>query len=222
MISRQLKALYYAILSLPMRLNATIYRCVRAPFAGMVKVHLGPGTRNYLHGWINVDANAFTARIDVWADIGQGLPFRDNTVDAIYSHHVIEHLPDQSLLAHFREMYRCLKPGGVIRVGGPNADSAIRKYLEGDLSWFSDFPDKRLSVGGRLANFIFCRGEHLTILTESYLREIAEAVGFVSVTTPRPGRETGAPEFFAPVLAKEDQDFDTMPHTLIVEACKPV
>ena len=221
MISRQLKALYYAILSVPMRLNATFYRCVRAPSSGIVKVHLGPGTRNYLQGWINVDANAFTARIDVWADIGHGLPFRDNTVDAIYSHHVIEHLPDQFLPAHFREMYRCLKPGGMIRVGGPNADSAIRKYLEGDLAWFSDFPDRRVSVGGRLANFIFCRGEHLTILTESYLREIAEAAGFVGMTFPRPGQETGSPGVFSPVLAWEDQDFHTMPHTLIVEACKP-
>jgi predicted SAM-dependent methyltransferase len=221
MISREAKALYYAFLSIPMRLNASIYRCVRAPSSGVVKVHLGPGTRNYLHGWINVDANAFTARIDVWADIQHGLPFRDNSVDAIYSHHVIEHLPDHSLPAHFREMYRCLKPGGVIRVGGPNGDSAMRKYLEGDLAWFSDFPDKRGSVGGRLANFIFCRGEHLTILTESYLREIADAVGFVDMANPRPGRETGSPEHFKIVLEKEDQDFHMLPHTLIVEARKP-
>jgi hypothetical protein len=33
--------------------------------------------------------------------------------------------------------------GGVIRVGGPNADVAIRKFWENDLDWFGDFPDKR-------------------------------------------------------------------------------
>jgi predicted SAM-dependent methyltransferase len=204
-----------------MRVNAAIYRRIRAPASGVVKVHLGPGTRNYLDGWINVDANALTARIDVWADIQHGLPFRDNTVDAIYSHHVIEHLPDHFLPAHFREMYRCLKPGGVIRVGGPNGDSAIRKYIEGDSLWFSDFPDKRGSIGGRFANFILCRGEHLTILTESYLREIAECVGFVNVSAPRPGRESSSPQFFEEVLLKEDQDFETLPHTLLIEARKP-
>ena len=45
------------------------------------------------------------------------LPFRNNAVDVFYSHHVIEHLPDSSLPFHFREMYRCLKGEGIIRVG---------------------------------------------------------------------------------------------------------
>ena len=57
---------------------------------------------------------------------------------------VIEHLPD--LPGHFAEMFRALKPGGVFRIGGPNGDSAIRKFVEGDSAWFSDFPDKAVAV----------------------------------------------------------------------------
>jgi hypothetical protein len=60
----------------------------------------------------------------------------------------------------------------VIRVGGPNGDSAIRKFQKNDAAWFSDFPDKRRSIGGKFANFILCRGEHLTILTSSYAAAI--------------------------------------------------
>jgi predicted SAM-dependent methyltransferase len=206
-----------------MRVNAWIYRRFRAPHTGVVKVHLGPGRRHYLEGWINVDANFISARIDVWANFACGLPFRSGTVDIFYSHHVIEHLPDDLLNAHFREMYRCLKPGGGFRVGGPHAESAARKLLEGDCAWFSDFPDNRRSVGGRFANFILCRGEHLTILTPSYLQEVAENAGFAEVHVRRAGYETGWREFIdTKVLSLEDQDSRDVPQTLIVEARKPL
>src|SRR5690606_9118227 len=130
-----------------MKANGIIYRTFRAPKRGLTKIHLGPGQQRYLSGWINVDANKFTGKCDVWANLIDGIPMPDNTVDAIYSHHVIEHLPH--LKFHFSEMFRCLKPGGVFRVGGPNGDCAIRKFVEGDTAWFSDFPDKRSSIGRR-------------------------------------------------------------------------
>src|SRR5258705_179112 len=132
MLPRRVKAAYYVAAGPVMRLNAFLYRNLRAPRNGTVRAHLGPGQRNYLEGWINVDANRFTARCDVWADLRNKLPFRTNTVDAVYSHHMIEHLPDELLEFHFREVFRCLRPGGAFRIGGPNADSATQKFLEGD------------------------------------------------------------------------------------------
>ena len=78
----------------------------------------GPGQKNYLRGWINVEANVLTAELDVWADIRNKLPFRSNSVDVFYSHHVIERLPDVLLPFHFKAMFRCLKPNGIIRFGG--------------------------------------------------------------------------------------------------------
>jgi predicted SAM-dependent methyltransferase len=205
-----------------MRVNGLIYKLFRAPKEGLVKVQLGPGQNNYLLGWINVDANLFTARVDVWADLRLPLPFRDNSVDVFYSHHVIEHLPDCLLPAHCKELYRCLKPGGSVRVGGPNADNAVRKFMEGDSSWFSDFPDCRKSLGGRFANFLLCRGEHLTILTFSYLEELLSDAGFINISRCRPSTETLHPTMIdESVLSKEGEDTPDVPHTLIVEADKP-
>lgn len=220
MLPRQVKAAYYTLLSIPMQANGWIYRRARAPKGGVVKVQLGPGQKNYLDGWVNVDANLFTARVDVWADLRNPLPFPDRTVDVFYSFHVIEHLPD--LAFHFREMFRCLKPGGVIRVGGPNGDVAAQKFIEGDSRWFSDYPDKRESLGGRFENFIFCRGEHLTILTFSYLNELAREVGFSDVRVCKPVTETFYPEFIdSDVFSKEYEDTPEAPHSLMIEARKP-
>lgn len=222
MISRELKATYYFLLRIPMRINGMLYRTFRAPRAGTVKVHLGPGQRNYLDGWINVDANFVTARCDVWANLIDPLPFRDNTVDVFYSHHVIEHLPDRLLVTHFREMYRCLKPGGMFRVGGPNGDAAIRKFLEGDSSWFSNFPDPHSSMGGKLVNFLFCRNEHLTILTESYMSEIAAAAAFIDTKTCMPSKTTTNPKLIDDkVLGLEAERTPDAPHTLLMEGYKP-
>lgn len=202
-----------------MRANGWMYRWLRAPRRGLVRVHLGPGQEKYIPGWINVDANIFTGKCDVWADLRNPLPFHDNMVEAMYSHHVIEHLP--SLEKHFRDVLRCLAPGGVYRVGGPSGDSAIRKFVEEDAGWFSDFPDSRTSLGGRFENFVFCRGEHLTILTYSYLEELMTQIGFVNITRRLPIKDTGHVATFRVCLEKEwESDFDA-PHTLLIEAEKP-
>jgi SAM-dependent methyltransferase len=222
MLARRTKQLFYVFAGPVMRANGVIYRSLLAPrhSNGVMKVQLGPGQKNYLAGWVNVDANMLTGRCDVWADLRNPLPFHDATVDVLYSHHVIEHLPD--LAFHFSELYRCLKPGGIFRVGGPNGDSAMRKFLEGDSGWFIDFPDQRRSLGGRFENFIFCRQEHLTILTYSWLHELATGAGFEAIQTCQPGTQTGYPEFIdSTVLAKEPETSPECPHTLIVEGRKP-
>jgi predicted SAM-dependent methyltransferase len=220
MISRKAKAAYYVLAGPLMRGNAMLFRHFRVPKSGVVRVHLGPGQNKYIPGWINIDANMFTGKCDVWADLRNPLPFDSGTVDAIYSHHMVEHLPD--LPFHFRDALRCLKPGGVYRVGGPNGDNAISKFLEGDTGWFGDFPDKRKSIGGRLENFVFCRGEHLTILTSSFLDELLSEVGFSNIRKCLPARETYSRGIFNDCLPlEEESDFDS-PHTLIIEAAKPL
>ncbi|MGD9973954.1 MAG: methyltransferase domain-containing protein [Desulfatirhabdiaceae bacterium] len=219
MLSRNAKAVFYQVAGPFMGINGLIYRYFRAPRTGDVKVHLGPGKMKYINAWVNVDANMFTGKCDLWADLRNPLPFHDETVDCFYSHHMIEHLPN--IQAHFREVFRCLKPGGVYRLGGPNGDSAIKKFNENDTNWFTDYPEKRTSIGGKFENFIFCLGEHLTILTYSFLEELLTTNGFIEIRQCMPVRETGYPELFSPCLLKEHESDFSVPHTLIVEAVKP-
>lgn len=221
MIARNLKASYYFFLNFPMRVNGLLYKKFRCPPSGL-KVHLGPGQKNYINGWVNVDANFVTAKPDVWTDFTESLPFRDGSVDLVYSHHVIEHLPDAKLLKHFQEINRVLRRGGGVRIGVPHLGNACRKYIEEDYRWFSDFPDNRKSIGGRFTNFIFCRGEHLTALDESYITELALQANFEDIKFCLPGKETtlSAHGLGEDVLEKEWESDLSFPHTLIMEAKK--
>lgn len=222
MLSRPAKQMFYALAGPAMRVNGWLYKSFRAPRGGQgqpVRVHLGPGQKAYLPGWINIDANMFTGKCDVWADLRNPLPFGDGSVDAVYSHHMVEHLPD--LEGHFKEVFRVLAPGGVYRVGGPNGDSAIRKFAEGDNDWFSDWPDAYDSTGGRFVNFVFCRNEHLTILTQSFLDELGRRAGFARVDALLPVKETNHPDLFGDCLSKEYETDYKAPRTLIMELQKP-
>lgn len=219
MVLHRVRVLYYTLLSPLMRMNAARHRLMPTALRKSKLAHLGPGQRNYLPGWINVDANFISSKLDVWADMRFKLPFPDNSIDAIYSHHMIEHLPDLDF--HFREMFRCLRKGGVIRVGGPHGDNAITAMRSGRLDWFGAWPQDRKSAGGRFENFIFCKGEHLTILTASFLEELCSDAGFtdVSIVTPK---KTHHPDVF------NEQIFDIepinnadLPNTILVEARKP-
>lgn len=226
MISRRLKMAYYAILRLPMKINGVLYKKFRSPASNnsnKILVHLGPSQKNYLTGWLNLDANFISSTPDIWANLEDTLPFREDSVDLFYSHHVVEHLQDRFLLDHFKQMHHALKPGGAIRIAGPNADMAIQKFLEKDEKWFIDFPDAHDSIVGKLVNFILCRNEHFYILTKSYLEDIASKSGFVDISFELAGKTTTiGPDIDSRILSQESWSSPTHPHTILLEARKPV
>ena len=65
------------------------------------------------------------------------LPFEDNTLEIIYTSHTVEHVPFKSSMNLFKEAFRCLKKGGVLRVTtGPDADTDFRALKNKDKDWF--------------------------------------------------------------------------------------
>src|ERR1022692_1747428 len=101
---------------------------IGSPGNGSRHLHLGCGTK-YLPGFLNIDGNLFN-KIDLWLDVRNGLPFRSNSVDSIYSTHMFEHFYPDELKPLLRECARVLKNDGGIRLIVPNLESAIAAYTQ--------------------------------------------------------------------------------------------
>lgn len=68
--------------------------------------------------------------------------FSDNSFDAIFSSHVLEHVPDAEALLN--ESFRILKPGGCFVVITPNAQSKLHKKFKMD--WRGLEPPRHLYI----------------------------------------------------------------------------
>ena len=90
-----------------------------------VWVNLGSGD-NILPDFVNVDCrHKFTFDENgiaecINANLTEPWPWEDSTVDFILAKDIIEHLPDK--IFTMNEIYRVLKPGGVVRIEVPTTD----------------------------------------------------------------------------------------------------
>jgi predicted SAM-dependent methyltransferase len=78
-------------------------------------------------GWTTLGLNI---GCDLFWDVNNRLPFRSNSVDQIYSSHLLEHLSYLDGQCLIGECHRVLKPGGTFFVCVPNAKLYIRAYCQ--------------------------------------------------------------------------------------------
>lgn len=64
------------------------------------------------------------------------LPFESDTLKVAYTSHVIEHIHDDDVVFLFKEVYRCLQPGGCFRVTCPDIDLEYDAYMRNDRSFW--------------------------------------------------------------------------------------
>lgn len=85
-------------------------------------LHLGNG-RKYMKSdkeseWINIDKDGFF-KTDIIRDITKGLPFDDDSIDEIYTAHLLEHISPDDIHFVMREMYRVCKDKSLIKIVVP-------------------------------------------------------------------------------------------------------
>jgi predicted SAM-dependent methyltransferase len=101
----------------------------------MKKVHLGCGNK-FIDGWINVDIISHPKIFK--HDLRKPLPFNNDSVDFFFSEHFFEHLEKSEGFLLLKEIYRCLKPGGVSRITVPDLDLLVKSYVENNLKTYSN------------------------------------------------------------------------------------
>lgn len=62
-------------------------------------------------------------------DLRRGIPATDNSVDAVYHSHMLEHIELADVPLFFAEVLRVLKPGGIHRVVVPDLELHTREYI---------------------------------------------------------------------------------------------
>jgi len=82
---------------------------------GDIIIDLGSGPERISKDFINVDIFPFP-EVDIVADATE-LPFRDNSIDAVVSESLFEHVPDAYKVVN--EIMRVVRPGGLIYASAP-------------------------------------------------------------------------------------------------------
>jgi len=129
-----------------------------------LRVNLGSGT-TAPSGWLNMDRSpglllrkipflrAFLRNAGVlrgpqadvmWPpnvrrhDVRKGLPFPAESVEVIYSSHMVEHLPRDDAVRLVKECRRVLRHGGILRIAVPDLRGCAERYVASDASDAAD------------------------------------------------------------------------------------
>lgn len=147
-----------------------------------VWLELGAGAKKGDGGWVTVDLNG----ADICHDLSRGIPLQNNSVDRIYTSHMMEHIPYKVLTLFIQECYRVLKDGGEFSVCVPSARLYIEAYLTG--REFRDpakcYREALVNTGSLLdqVNYIaYMDGQHHYLFDEENLINTIKQSPFTSV-----------------------------------------
>ena len=186
-------------------------RAARARPDGEVRLHVGSGAER-LDGWLNVDLKPFRG-VDVVADVTEGLPFADSSVEAVYAEHFLEHLRLDDGLDFLAEVHRVLRPGGVLRISTPNLDWVWETHYDPAAD-----PGEKVEAALR-ANRAFHGWGHRFLWNTEILERAMAGCGFVDLVRCRWG-ESERPELAGIERHRAHRDTDSHPHVVIVEGAK--
>lgn len=136
-----------------------------------MKLHLGCGKR-YISGYVHIDLVNYE-HIDYLTSIDDLGMFDNDTIDVIYSCHVLEHFHRNKLNKVLKEWYRVLKPGGILRTSVPDFEALCELYLEKK--------DLSLVIGPIMGRQNYLYNIHYNMFDFETLKSALNDVGFKKV-----------------------------------------
>jgi predicted SAM-dependent methyltransferase len=144
-----------------------------------------------LPGWLNSDLVSG----DMHLDLARPLPLPDETFKYAFGEHVIEHISERAGMQLLRELYRVLRPGGVLRITTPDLRKIIAIYEDQnpviDRDAYARFLDnmtgKRHERACQIFNDYMHLWGHLYVYDEEDLTAKLRLAGFDDVRRVEPG-----------------------------------
>lgn len=143
----------------------------------MKKLNFGCGSIQP-EGWVNFDLDPqFNAN---------EVPLRQEEFDIIVAHCSIQMNDFNDIVGLLAFLYRCLKPGGVLRISLPDIEAGFKALSEGRIDWFPNGED---NIDDRFSAWLTWYSTTKTLLTPLALIHKLREVGF-SKTTATHFKET--------------------------------
>jgi len=95
---------------------------------GKKKLQIGCST-TCLPGWLNTDLEPNLPDV-TYLDATRPFPFPSDSLNFVLSEHFIEHITLDEAERCLKEIYRCLKPGGVLRLSTPSLDRYVSLFVK--------------------------------------------------------------------------------------------
>ena len=121
-----------------------------------------------------------------YADGGKKIPEINNTIDVLYSSHMLEHLDEEETHIFLTESMRILKKGGILRLVVPDFDKLIHGYSQhqNPSKFITDsclVGKKPKSVIKKMQYLIQGHGWHFSMYNKQTLVELLEKHGFKNI-----------------------------------------
>lgn len=99
-----------------------------------MKLNLGCGS-DYREGYTNVDFSDISSegkkiKVDIVHNLLEIFPFADNSADEIVFRETLEHFNRHNGLKVLKEIFRVLKPGGILDLSVPPAEKQLKLFLQ--------------------------------------------------------------------------------------------
>lgn len=141
-----------------------------------MKLHLGCGSI-HKKGFVNIDIEKWCGAVDVVCDARDLSRYETGSVEHIFTHALLEHLPPWDTMRALKEWHRVLQPGGTIQIETPDLERIFEHWLVKKTLTEKSAIDN--IFGGVTKDKPYKNQHHLTGFTYDRLTRMMGEAGFV-------------------------------------------
>jgi predicted SAM-dependent methyltransferase len=147
------------------------------------KIEIGAGIHSQKSDFLTID---LSIKADIPYDLKFGLPLETNSLETIYSEHVLENFNHRDLIFLLKEYYRSLRDGGIFSCVVPDAKLYVKAYCEGRLNSIKNSSKSLTSLSYQnridiLNHVFYMDGHHQHMFYDDSMVDTLTSLGFKQV-----------------------------------------